>query len=59
MLVPSPLKLKIRGEIRVIFCAKGGERAGEEEDGKTGDVFGRRPRRGERVDRMSEGRNWK
>ena len=55
MLVPSPLRLKIRGEIRVIFGAKGRV----EEDGKRGDGFDRLPRWGERVDRMSEGSNGK
>jgi len=50
VLVPSPLELKIRGEIRVIFGAKEGEGLGG----------GRwEERRGERVDRMSEGRTGK
>ena len=37
VLVPSPLELKIREEIRVIFGAKGGETKGWVEDGETGD----------------------
>jgi len=38
---------------------EGGEKVGEEGDGETGDGGGRRPRGGERADRMSEGRSGK
>jgi len=59
VLVPSPLRLKIRGEIRGIFGAKRERGLRRRKMGRQ--VMGLSVVRGggERVDRMSEGRNGK
>ena len=42
-----------------LYSVRGGERVKEEASWGTADGFEGRPRRGERVDRISEGRNGK